>query len=340
MSRIRVVALDDYQDGVRACGPWERLDGRIELVTFTEHIHDWEVLVDKLVEAEVVLAMRERTRIDRELIARLPSLRLLITKGMRNAAIDLEAAADHGVIVCGTENLRDPTAELTWALILALAKNLVVEHDSMQEGGWQRLLGRELEGATLGVIGLGRLGSKVARLGRAFGMDVIAWSKNLDPEEAASLTVRAVTKEELLRTADIVTLHLRLSERNRGVIGAKELAMMRTTALLINTSRGPLVDEAALLEALHSGSIAGAGLDVYDHEPLPSDHPLRSTPNTVLLPHVGFVTREAYEHHFTQVVEEIDAWLDGAPMRVIDGGGQMTERRTSSPDPRSWRPRE
>lgn len=320
MEPLRVVALDDYQDVVRACGPWDRLGDGVELVTVTEHIADRGELVRLLAGAEVVVAMRERTVFDRELLERLPDLQLLLTKGMWNDAIDLQTASEQGVVVSGTENASDPTAELTWALILALTKNLVVEERAVRDGGWQRTLGSELAGATLGVIGLGKLGTRVARVGQAFGMDVIAWSQNLREETAHSAGVRAVTKQELLHRADVVTLHLRLSERTRGVIGAGELDAMRSTAVLVNTSRGPLIDEQALLDALNAGTIAGAGLDVYDVEPLPVDHPLRSTPNTVLTPHVGFVTREGYEHHFHQVVEGIAAWREGTPVRVMNAG--------------------
>jgi phosphoglycerate dehydrogenase-like enzyme len=316
-NRPRVVALDDYQDVVRSCGPWERLDGRIDLEVVTEHLADADELVARLAGAQVVVAMRERTPFDEHLLARLPDLELLVTKGMWNAAIDLDAAARHGVTVGGTENASSPTAELTWALILALRKNLLVEASAVREGGWQRTLGRELAGATLGVVGLGNLGARVARVGLAFGMRVVAWSQNLRPERAAEVGVEAVSKGELLATSDVVTLHLKLSDRTRGIIGPAELEAMRSDALLVNTSRGPLVDTEALLEALRAGTIGGAGLDVYDDEPLPVDHPLRTAPNTVLTPHVGFVTRESYEHHFAQVVEGIEAWLEGSPVRVL-----------------------
>jgi phosphoglycerate dehydrogenase-like enzyme len=315
--RLRVVALDDYQDVVRSCGPWERLGGRIDLEAVTEHLADPDELVARLAGAQIVVAMRERTPFDEHLLARLPDLGLLLTKGMWNAAIDLDAAARHGVTVSGTRNASSPTAELTWALILALRKNLLVETAAVREGGWQRTLGRELAGATLGVVGLGNLGARVARVGLAFGMRVVAWSQNLRPERAAELEVEAVSKEELLATSDVVTLHLKLSDRTRGIIGATELDAMRSDAALVNTSRGALVDTEALLEALRAGTIGGAGLDVYDDEPLPVDHPLRTAPNTVLTPHVGFVTREGYEHHFTQVVEGIEAWLAGTPIRVL-----------------------
>lgn len=321
MGKIKVVCLDDYQDVVRDCGPWDELADRIELVTSTEHVPEPDRLAALLAGAEVVVAMRERTPFDRDLLERLPDLRLLVTKGMWNAAIDLEAARERGVVVSGTLNAGSPTVELTWTLILALVRDLLGQERSVRDGGWQRGLGGEVAGRTLGVIGLGRLGSKVATIGQAFGMDVVAWSQNLRPEVAAEQGVRAVTKDELLATSDVVTLHLKLSERSMGVIGAAELAAMKSTAFLVNTSRGPLVDEAALLDALRDGQIAGAGLDVYDVEPLPKGHPLRSAPNTVLTPHVGYVTQESYAHHFTQVVEGIRAWLDGAPVRVMNDDG-------------------
>ena len=321
MGKIKVVCLDDYQDVVRDCGPWEELADRIELVTSTEHVRDPDRLVTLLAGAEVVVAMRERTTFDGDLLERLPDLRLLLTKGMWNAAIDLEVARQRGVVVSGTVNASSPTVEVTWTLILALVRDLLAQERSIRNGGWQAGLGGEVAGRTLGVIGLGRLGSKVAKIGQAFGMDVVAWSQNLRPEVAAEQGVRAVTKEELLAASDVVTLHLKLSERSEGVIGAAELAAMKSTAFIVNTSRGPLIDEAALLAALAEGQIAGAGLDVYDVEPLPTDHPLRSAPNTVLTPHVGYVTQESYVHHFTQVVEGIRAWLDGAPVRVLNDEG-------------------
>jgi phosphoglycerate dehydrogenase-like enzyme len=318
--RVKVVALDDYQGVVRSCGPWARLDDRIDLEVIEEHLAD-EELVPRLEDAAVVVAMRERTPFHAELLARLPALRLLVTKGTWNAAIDLEAASRRGVVVSGTENASAPTAELTWALILALRKNLLEETAAVREGGWQRTLGRELAGATLGVVGLGNLGTRVARVGAAFGMRVVAWSQHLQADRAAAVGVQAVTKDDLLTSADVVTLHLKLSDRTRGIIGAAELAAMAPDAVLVNTSRGPLVDTDALLEALRTGSIGGAGLDVYDEEPLAPDHPLRTAPNTVLTPHVGFVTREGYEHHFTQVVEGIEGWLAGEPIRVMTPAG-------------------
>jgi phosphoglycerate dehydrogenase-like enzyme len=255
------------------------------------------------------MAMRERTPFPRERLERLPNLKLLVTTGMGNAAIDMEAARELGITVAGTGGTPTHTAELTWALILALARHIPAEDRAVREGGWQHTVGLELAGRTLGVIGLGRLGSQVARIGEAFGMEVIAWSQNMDTP---------LTKKELLQRSDIVTIHVRLSERTRGLIGAAELALMKPTAYLVNTSRGPIVDEAALLDALQQGRIAGAGLDVYDIEPLPPDHPLRSAPNTVLTPHVGYVTDASYRVFYSDAVEDIAAWLRGDPVRVIN----------------------
>jgi phosphoglycerate dehydrogenase-like enzyme len=261
--------------------------------------------------------MRERTAFGRSLLARLPDLRLLVTTGMANASIDLQAAADHGVVVCGTGSRGAPPAELTWALILGLAKNLVVEHAAVRSGGWQQAVGGDLEGRRLGLLGLGRLGKRVAAVGLAFGMEVVAWSRHLTPEDAAAAGARRVELDELLRSSHVVSIHLRLSERTRGLLGARELALMRPDALLVNTSRGPIVDEAALVEALASGAIAGAGLDVFDVEPLPADHPLRSSPRVLLTPHVGYATEETFRVMFEEAVADIEAWLDGEPVRRL-----------------------
>ena len=299
----RVAILDDYQDAARAFGDWDSLDA--EVVTFREHRDD----IGHLEPFDVIMAMRERTPFTRERLERLPNLKLLVTTGMGNAAIDMEAARELGITVAGTGGTPTHTAELTWGLILALARHIPAEDRAVRDGGWQHTVGFELAGRTLGVIGLGRLGSQVARVGEAFGMEVIAWSQNMDTP---------LTKEELLRRSDIVTIHVRLSERTRGLIGAAELALMKPTAYLVNTSRGPIVDEAALLAALHEGRIAGAGLDVYDVEPLPPDHPLRSAPNTVLTPHVGYVTDASYTVFFRDALEDVAAFLRGDPVRVIN----------------------
>jgi len=268
-------------------------------------------------DADIVVAMRERTPFPREVLRHAPHLKLLVTTGMANASIDLDACREFGVEVRGTTGLRTSTAELTWGLILALARHICAEDREVRAGGWQRTLGFELAGARLGVVGLGNLGREVAKIGLAFGMDVVAWSQNLQPEHAAELGVRAVAKGELFATADVVTLHLKLSDRTRGVVGADELAAMQRTAYLVNTSRGPLIDEDALIEALRTGSIAGAGLDVFDVEPLPATHPLRMLPNTVVTPHVGYVTTGTYQRWWPQVVEDIRSWTEGEAIRVL-----------------------
>jgi phosphoglycerate dehydrogenase-like enzyme len=262
--------------------------------------------------------MRERTPFPRSLLARLPDLRLLITTGARNAAIDVAAARELGIAVCGTRSLRTPTAELTWGLILGLARNIPGEDRATREGAWQTSIGPSLEGKVLGVIGLGNLGSQVATVGKAFQMEVIAWSQNLTAETAEKYGARLVSKNELLATADVVTIHLVLSDRTRNLIGADELALMKPAAFLINTSRGPIVDEGALVAALESRQIAGAGLDVFDEEPLPADHPLRRLPNTVITPHIGYVSEDNYRLYYSDAIEDILGFLDGAPKRAID----------------------
>ncbi|MEV4630326.1 D-2-hydroxyacid dehydrogenase family protein [Micromonospora sp. NPDC049523] len=314
---VRVAVLDDYQDVAREFGDWDRLGDRIELSVFTDHVDDVEVLVRRLADAEVVVAMRERTALPAAVLDRLPRLRLLVTTGMSNVAIDVPAATRRGVTVTGTRGVATGTAELTWGLILSLVRRIPAEAQRVRTGGWQSTVGGDLAGHTLGVVGLGRMGAQVAAVGRAFGMHVLAWSENLRAEHAAELGVTSVSKEELLTGSDIVTVHLQLGDRTRGLFGEAELRSMRRDAYLVNTSRGPIVDEAALLTALREGWIAGAGLDVFDVEPLPSDHPLRTAPNTVLTPHLGYVTRETYRVFFGDVVEDIEAFLAGQPVRVL-----------------------
>jgi phosphoglycerate dehydrogenase-like enzyme len=315
---VKVAVLDDYQDVARHYGPWEELGDAVDVTVFTDHVADEESLVDRIAGFPVVVAMRERTAFPRRVLQRLSDLRLLVTTGMGNAAIDLAAARDHGVVVTGTGGLGPPTAELTWALILGLARDLVGEDRSIRTGGWQRSVGADLDGATLGVVGLGRLGSRVASIGLAFGMDVIAWSQNLQSATAQARGVRAVSKEELFRTADVVTVHLQLSERTRGLITKDDLALLKPTATIVNTSRGPIIDEGALLEALSLGKLAGAGLDVFDVEPLPDEHPLRSAPRTLLTPHIGYVTDGTYQLFYREIVEDIAAFLAGHPVRVLN----------------------
>lgn len=312
-----MVVLDDHQQVAAGTGPWDRLGPDLDLVCVPGHVADEDALVRLLAGAAVVVAMRERTAFPERLLARLPDLRLLVTTGGKNVAIDVAAARARGVVVCGTGSLTSPTVEHTWALLLALARGVPAEERHLRAGGWQLGLGTDLEGGTLGVVGLGRLGSRVAAVGQAFGMRVVAWSQNLDPDAARAAGVEPVTKSELFERSDVVTLHLVLSDRSRGVVGAVELAAMRPGALLVNTSRGPLVDEAALVSALHGGRLGGAALDVYDVEPLPADSPLRTAPRLVLSPHLGYVTRGSYEVFFRDVVEDIAGWLAGSPLREL-----------------------
>jgi phosphoglycerate dehydrogenase-like enzyme len=311
---VKVTVLDDYQGIALSAGPWDQLDA--EVVAHRDHL-DPDDLVAALAGSEVVVAMRERTAFDRALLDRLPDLRLLVTTGMRNAAIDLAAAAERGVVVSGTRSRQEAPAELTWALVLAVTRNLVAEDAAVRAGGWQSTIGPELSGRTLGVLGLGRLGDRVAGYGRAFGMKVLGWSANLDPKHARELGVEPVALDDLLRRADVVTIHLQLSDRTRGLIGARELALIGPDGYLVNTSRGPIVDEPALVEALYSGGIAGAGLDVYDVEPLPAGHPLRTAPRSVLAPHLGYVSTDTYRTFFADAVEDVAAWVAGSPVRVL-----------------------
>ncbi|HEY8745008.1 MAG TPA: D-2-hydroxyacid dehydrogenase family protein [Chloroflexota bacterium] len=313
----RIAVLDDYQHVARRFGPWDQLPAGSELVVFHDHLVDEDAVVERLRPFDVVVAMRERTSFPRSVLERLPSLRLLVTTGMGNAAIDLPAARERSIVVSGTGGVAPATAELTWGLILALARHIAEEDSNVRANRWQQTVGVDLAGRTLGVIGLGNLGKRVATVGLAFGMEVVAWSQNLSPDTATALGVRPVSKEELLRGADIVTIHLRLSDRTRGLLGDTDLRLLKPTALLVNTSRGPIVDEAALLAALHEGRLAGAGLDVYDVEPLPADHPLRRAPRTVLTPHLGYVTDGTYGVFYRDAVEDIVAFSRGVPVRVL-----------------------
>ena len=316
---VRVAVLDDYGSVARGLGPWERLDGRADVEFIAEHLAGEDALAARLAGVAIVVAMRERTPFPRSLLRRLPDLRLLVTTGMVNASIDLDAARDHGVLVCGTSSRGAAPAELTWALILGLVKQVREEDAAVQAGGWQQGVGGDLEGRRLGLLGLGRLGRRVAAVGRAFGMEVVAWSANLTDEAAREAGAVRAGLDELLRTAHVVSIHLRLSERTRGLLGARELALMRPDAVLVNTSRGPIVDEAALVAALERGAIAGAGLDVFDVEPLPQGHPLRTLPNVLRTPHLGYVSEATFRTMFADAVEDVEAFLDGAPVRVLGG---------------------
>ena len=311
---MRIAVLDDYQDVARSMADWSGI-GDVEF--FHAHFPRPEELIERLKEFEVVVAMRERTPFPRALLERLPKLRLLVSTGMRNRSIDVAAAKARGVAVCGTPGLNTTTAELTWGLILALARQIPREDRELRTGRWQTTVGLSLTGKTLGILGLGSIGQQVARIGAAFGMKLIAWSQNLDAERAKAAGARRVEKEQLFGESDVLTIHLVLSERTRGLVGARELTLMQRSALLVNTSRGPIVDERSLAEALKRGALAGAGIDVYGEEPMPRDHPLLLAPNTVLTPHLGYVTRESYRVYYEGAVEAIRAWQRGAPVRLL-----------------------
>ena len=312
---MKIAILDDYQNIATSLADWGSLGA--EVVVFTKPFADADEAVRSLAGFDVLVAMRERTRFPADVLERLPDLRLLVSTGPANAAIDLAAAHRLGITVCGTRYESHPTIEHTWALILGAARNLVVEAESMRSGGWQVSVGEGLHGKTLGILGLGRVGSGVARVGQAFGMDTIAWSQNLTPETAAEHGVRAVTKEQLFTESDVLSIHVLLSKRTRGLVGAAELRSMRPSAVLVNTSRGPIVDETALVDALRRNAIRAAALDVYDTEPLPADHQLRKLPNALLTGHVGYVNRDLYEIFYQDSVEDIAAFQSGSPVRLM-----------------------
>ena len=309
---VSIAILDDYQNVALKLADWSRLKAGHRIEVFNKPFADVEAAARALQGFEVAGIMRERTPFPRALFAGLPKLKLLITSGMRNAAFALEAAKERGVVVCGTQYGRDPTAHLTMGMILELTRNIGRESARMHAGEfWQKFIGIEIEGRTLGVLGLGKLGAKVAGLAKAFGMNVIAWSPNLTAERCKEVGVGYASKEELFATADIVTIHVVLSQRSHGLVGAADLARMKPTSYLVNTARGPIVDETALLETLKARKIAGAGIDVFSVEPLPVDHPFRKLDNLVLTPHLGYVTEESFRAHYSQMVECIDAWAKG-----------------------------
>jgi phosphoglycerate dehydrogenase-like enzyme len=312
---MRVAVLDDYQEVADRYADWDAVAA--DVTFFSDHLADHRALIDRLSGFDVIVAMRERTPFQRPLLELLPALRLLVTTGMRNASIDVKAAIDLGITVSGTNSPGVATAELAFAMVLAMSRNLILEAGSVAKGGWQQRVGRELRGSTLGVIGLGRLGAEVARFGRAFGMDVLAWSQNLTSERAEEVGARLVTKGALLAESDFVSIHLRLSDRTRDLIGQAELEKMKATAYLVNTSRGEIVDTGALLAALDSGALAGAGIDVFDVEPLPPDDRRRTHPKILATPHIGYVTDATYRVFYTEVAEDIAAWQAGAPIRVL-----------------------
>lgn len=312
---MRIAILDDYQRAALTSADWDSLGAEISV--FHSHIADTGDLVSELRPFDVVVAMRERTPFTAERIGLLPNLRLLVTTGMRNASIDVAAANAAGITVCGTGGSGGATPELTWALILSLVRHVPAEDRAVREGRWQHTLGFGLSGRTLGVVGFGNIGRRVAAIGQAFGMEVIAWSQHLSAGTAAEHGVAAAGKDELFATSDVITVHYKLSDRSAGLVGERELGLMKPTAFLVNTSRGPIVDSDALLAVLESGAIAGAALDVYDEEPLPGTHPLRSAPRTVLTPHIGYVTDDGYRRFYGDAVEDIAAFAAGRPVRVV-----------------------
>ena len=318
---MRLSILDDYQGVALEMADWAPVRARgIEIAVERFPFADADDVVRSLADSEIVAAMRERTPFPRSIVERLPKLKLLITTGMRNASFDMAALRDRGVTVCGTGGPgggNEDTAELAWGLILGAARRIAEDHAFMRHGGWQTRIGHRVAGKTLGLLGLGRLGSAVARVGLAFGMKAIAWSQNLTAEKAAEQGVERVEKDELFRRADILSVHLVLSDRSRGLVGAREIGLMKPTSILVNTSRGPICDTAAMIEALKGGRLAYAGLDVYDQEPLPLNHRLRTAPNVILTPHIGYVTEENYRSSYPQIVENIIGFLDGRPVRVL-----------------------
>ncbi len=314
----RIAVLDDYQGVAPGFADWSALPDDAEVVFFSEVIGDQDALAARLRDFEIICAMRERTPFPAALLRRLPNLKLLVTTGMRNASIDVEAAGACGVTVCGTASPAHATAELAMGLVLALARGIVTEAHSVRAGGWQIGVGRDVRGATLGIIGLGRLGGAVARMAEGFGMRIVAWSQNLTEARAVECGATLLSKDRLLAEADFVTIHLRLSDRSRGLIDRAALSQMKRDAYLINTSRAPIVDTEALVDALRTSQIAGAALDVHDEEPLPPDAPLRQIDNLLLTPHIGYVTRETYEVFYRETVEAVAAYLAGDPVRVLN----------------------
>jgi len=315
---VRCAILDDYQNVALKIGDWSKLKGDVDFKVFNAHLGGPDKVIAALQDFAIVVAMRERTGFPKQVIEALPNLKLLITTGARNASIDVETAKARGVTVCGTGSFGSPTSGIAIGLMLELTRHIGYENARLHAGApWQTTIGPDLEGMTLGVLGLGKLGTRTANIAKAFGMKVIAWSQNLTPEKSAEAGAGYVSKEDLFRQADFITIHVVLSPRSRGLVGAKEFGLMKPSAFIINTSRGPIIDEAALLAALRDKKIAGAGLDVFDIEPLPVDHPLRKMDNVVLTPHLGYVSEQNYKHYFAGVVEDIRGFLDGKPVRAM-----------------------
>ncbi|WP_285410465.1 D-2-hydroxyacid dehydrogenase family protein [Pseudomonas sp. FR229a] len=315
---VQIAVIDDWQDVARDVVDWSVLDGIGEVTFVHDYPADNATLAERLGKYQVICVMRERTRFDADLLGRLPELKLLVTGGMRNAALDMPAAAALGIKVCGTDSYKHAAPELTWALIMAATRDLVKEASALRAGQWQQGLGGDLHGKTLGILGLGSIGQRVAQFGQVFGMRVIAWSENLTAERAEQAGVTYVSKQQLFEQADVLSVHLVLSERSRGLVDAQALEWMKPTALLVNTARGPIVDEAALIKALQKRRIAGAALDVFDQEPLPALHPFRTLDNVLATPHVGYVSRQNYEQFFRQMIEDIQGWAAGEPLRLLN----------------------
>lgn len=317
--KLRCAVIDDFQSVATTVVDWSPVTADVEVVSFTEHLATEDEAAAALVDFDIVVTLRERVPFPADLFARLPRLRLLVASGMRNSVIDFDAAKRHGVTVCGTASSSTPPVELTWALILGLARGIVPEAEALRtDGPWQSTLGADLHGRTLGLLGLGKIGGRVAQVGRAFGMEVLAWSQNLTKERTDEVgATLAASKEDLLASSDFVSVHLALGDRTRGLIGAAELALMRPTAYLVNTSRAAIVDTDALLAALRAGAMAGAATDVFDIEPLPAGHPVRTAPRLLATPHLGYVSRANYETYYGQAVENIRAFLDGQPVRRL-----------------------
>jgi phosphoglycerate dehydrogenase-like enzyme len=315
---VQIAVIDDWQDVARDVVDWSVLESLGEVTFEHDYPADNATLAMRLGRYQVICVMRERTRFDEDLLKRLPNLKLLVTGGMRNAALDMQAAAKLGIKVCGTDSYKHAAPELTWALIMTATRNLVKEANALRAGQWQQGLGGDLHGKTLGILGLGSIGQRVAQFGQVFGMKVIAWSENLTAERAERAGVRYVSKQALFEQADVLSVHLVLSERSRGLVDAQALGWMKPTALLVNTARGPIVDEAALIKALQKQHIAGAALDVFEQEPLPAMHPFRTLDNVLATPHVGYVSRQNYEQFFSQMIEDIQQWAAGEPVRLLN----------------------
>jgi phosphoglycerate dehydrogenase-like enzyme len=319
MPRYRCAILDDYQNVALQIADWSKVTGDVDIKVFNEPLGGQDKVARALAGFAIVGAMRERTPFPRAMLEALPDLKLLITTGLRNNAIELAAAKERGILVCGTPSFGNPTAGIAIGLMLELTRRIGFENARLKAGApWQSTIGSDLDGKTLGVVGLGKLGARVASIAKAFGMKVLAWSQNLTPDKCREAGVDYASKQDLFRQADFVSVHVQLSQRTRGLIGAKEIGLMKPTAYLINTARSPIVDEAALLAALRDKRIAGAGLDVFEVEPLPLDHPLRRLDNAVITPHLGYVSVENYRAYFAGMVEDIRAWLDGKPVRVLE----------------------